>query len=125
VKDLKRIAVVGLGLLGGSISLAVLRSFGRAKVVGYAHRASTRARAKQLAVATEVADSLSSSVADADLVILATPVCTFEAILAEIADVLRRRFDQGFAASLGRRQASEGRPLCWLASYCRIGAKRH
>lgn len=88
VKDLKQITVVGLGLLGGSISLAVLRAFGRAKVVGYAHRASTRARAKQLAVATEVTGSLKSSVADADLVILATPICTFEAILDEIADVL-------------------------------------
>jgi len=88
VKDLKRITVVGLGLLGGSISLAVLRSLPRAKVVGYAHRSSTRDRARQLAVATEVTDCLKSSVADADLVILATPICTFEATFAEIADVL-------------------------------------
>jgi len=88
VKDLKQITVVGLGLLGGSISLAVLRSFARARVVGYAHRASTRARARQLAVATEVTGSLRSSVVDADLVILATPICTFEAIFGEIADVL-------------------------------------
>lgn len=88
VKDLKRIVVVGLGLLGGSISLAVLRSFAGAKVVGYAHRASTRARARRLAVATEVTGSLKSGVADADLVILATPICTFEGILGEIADVL-------------------------------------
>ena len=88
MKDLKRITVVGLGLLGGSISLAVLRSFPRARVVGYAHRPSTRARAKQLAVATEVTDCLKSSVADADLVILATPICTFEATFGEIAEVL-------------------------------------
>ena len=88
VKDLKQITVVGLGLLGGSISLAVLRSFPRAKVVGYAHRPSTRARARQLAVATEVTGSLKSSVAEADLVILATPICTFEEIFGEIADML-------------------------------------
>ena len=68
--------------------MAVLRSFARAKVVGYAHRPSTRAKARQLAVATEVADNLKSSVSNADLVILATPIGTFEAIFAEIADVL-------------------------------------
>ncbi len=68
--------------------MAVLRSFARARVVGYAHRPSTRAKARQLAVATEVADSLALSVADADIVILATPIGTFESIFTEIADAL-------------------------------------
>jgi len=88
MKDLKRITVVGLGLLGGSISLAVLRSFPRAKVVGYAHRASTRALARELAVATEVTGSLVAAVADSNLVILGTPIGVFETIFDEIADVL-------------------------------------
>ncbi|MHC4071771.1 MAG: prephenate dehydrogenase [Planctomycetota bacterium] len=88
MKDLEQITIVGLGLLGGSISLSALRSFPRAKVIGYTHRPSTRAKARQLAVATEVASSLKSSVSNADLVILATPICTFEAIFSEIADAL-------------------------------------
>jgi prephenate dehydrogenase len=88
VKDLRQTTVIGLGLLGASISLAVLRSFARVKVVGYTHRPSTRAKARQLAVATEVVDDMGRSVAEADLVILATPICTFEAIFAEIADAL-------------------------------------
>lgn len=88
VKDLRHITVVGLGLLGGSISLAASRSLSRARIVGYSHRPSTRAKARQLEVATEVADSLRSSVTDADLVILATPLGTFESIFVEIGDVL-------------------------------------
>ncbi|MHC4426340.1 MAG: prephenate dehydrogenase [Planctomycetota bacterium] len=88
MKDLQRTTVIGLGLLGGSISLAVLRSFARAKVVGYTHRPSTRAKARQLAVATEVVDEISQSVSGADLVILATPICTFEKTFSEIADAL-------------------------------------
>jgi prephenate dehydrogenase len=88
VKDLQQTTVIGLGLLGGSISLAVLRSFARAKVVGYTHRPSTRAKARQLAVATEVVDEISQSVSGADLVILATPICTFEKTFSEIADAL-------------------------------------
>jgi len=88
MKDLKQITVMGLGLLGGSISLAVLRSFARVKVVGYTHRSSTRAKARGLAVATEVVDCLKSSVSKADIVILATPIVTFEKIFSEIADAL-------------------------------------
>jgi len=90
VNDLKQTTVIGLGLLGASISLAVLRSFAGMKVVGYTHRSSTRAKARQLAVATEVVDEMSRSVADANLVILATPIRTFESIFGEIADALPR-----------------------------------
>lgn len=58
------------------------------KVVGYTHRPSTRDRARQLAVATEVVDEMTGSVTGADLVILATPICTFEGIFSEIGDAL-------------------------------------
>lgn len=88
MKDLKQTTVVGLGLLGGSISLAVLRSFARVKVVGYTHRPSTRDKARNLAVASEVVDDICRSVSEADLVILATPLCTFENIFIEIAESL-------------------------------------
>jgi len=88
MKDLRQTTVIGLGLLGGSISLAVLRSFTRVKVIGYTHRPSTRTKARGLAAATEIVDSLKSSVSEADLVILATPIVTFEKIFSEIADAL-------------------------------------
>ncbi len=88
MKDLKQTTVIGLGLLGGSISLAVLRSFPRVRMVGYTHRPSTRAKAKKLSVATEIANCLQSSVSEADLVILATPIVTFEKTFSEIADAL-------------------------------------
>lgn len=88
MKGLGQITVLGLGLLGGSISLAVLRSFTGVKVVGYSHRPSTRDKARQLAVAGEVVDDICQSVSDSDLVILATPLCTFENIFTEIAEAL-------------------------------------
>jgi prephenate dehydrogenase len=88
LKNLRQVTVVGLGLLGGSISLAVLRSFARTKVVGFAHRASTRKKAEKLCIASTVADNLAESVAEADVVILATPICTFEAIFSDMADAL-------------------------------------
>lgn len=88
MKDLRQITVIGLGLLGGSISLAVLRSFAEVKVVGYTHRPSTRDKARQLAVVSEVVDDICQSVSKSDLVILATPLCTFENVFSRIADSL-------------------------------------
>ena len=88
MRDLRQITVIGLGLLGGSITLAVLRSLPKVKVVGYTHRPATRRKARQLAVASEIVDDIRQSVSDADLVILATPICTFERIFSEIGDAL-------------------------------------
>jgi len=88
LKELKQVTVIGLGLLGGSIASGVLRCFSYVKVVGYSHRPATVAKAKQLAVADEIVDSLEQSVAKADIVILATPISTFENIFSEISDAL-------------------------------------
>ncbi len=88
MKELNQITVVGLGLLGGSITLAVLRTFAGVKTVGYTHRPATRRKALQLAVATEIVSDIRASVSNANIVILATPICTFEKIFSEISDAL-------------------------------------
>ncbi|UCC22024.1 MAG: prephenate dehydrogenase [Planctomycetota bacterium] len=90
MKELRQITVIGMGLLGGSITLGVLRSFARVKAVGYSHRAATRKKARRLAVASEIADELKTSVSGSNIVILATPICTFEEIFGEIGDSLSR-----------------------------------
>lgn len=88
MKELRQITVIGLGLLGGSITLTVLRTFAGVKTVGYSHRSITRRKARRLAVADEIADDIRSGVSNADLVILATPIGTFEKIFDEIGDAL-------------------------------------
>jgi len=90
MRDLKQITVIGMGLLGGSITSTILRTFSGVKTVGYTHRASTRNKARQLAVASEIVDDIKASVSNADLVILATPICTFERIFGQISDALPR-----------------------------------
>jgi len=86
MKDLQNISVVGLGLLGGSIALAVQQRLPGTSVIGYSHRAATRAKARDLGVATQVAGDLQSGVRNADLVILATPIFTFDRYFAELKD---------------------------------------
>ncbi len=88
MKHLRKITVIGLGLLGGSVGLAVSRALTGVKTAGFSHRASTRAKARRLKVVDEVFDDIKASVKDADLVILATPIGNFEETFRQIADAL-------------------------------------
>jgi prephenate dehydrogenase len=88
MKDLRQITVVGLGLLGGSVGLTILRCFSSVKVIGYTHRSSTREKARDISVAGRIVDDLKDSVRGSDIIILATPIHTFEHIFSDIADAL-------------------------------------
>lgn len=69
----RRLALIGLGLIGSSISLAARRRSLAEAIVGYDQDAATSAAATRLGLAT-MHDSLATAVAGADLVILCTPV---------------------------------------------------
>jgi prephenate dehydrogenase len=90
MRHFKQITVIGLGLLGSSVCLAVSRRVGLrgVRTAGWTHRPTTRAKARRLKVADEIFDDIRKSVANADVVILATPICTFERIFSEIKDAL-------------------------------------
>ncbi len=84
----ERVAIVGLGLIGGSIALASARAGLAAHVAGHARSAETRARVEELGFCDSVHESPSAAVDGADLVILATPVGVFGRIAEEISDSL-------------------------------------
>ncbi len=120
---------MGLGLLGGSIARAVLRSFPGAKVVGFTHRPSTRRRARELAVATEVVGDIRQGVCEADLVILATPICTFEEYFGEIAGALPAGCivtDVGSTKVLAHSWAARRLPsiVCYVGSHPIAGSEQ-
>lgn len=76
----KTIVMVGLGLIGGSLSLA-LRRDSSCYVIGFDQDAETVRTARRLDVIDEMAYSLAKSVKDADYVIFATPVNTTKELL--------------------------------------------
>jgi prephenate dehydrogenase len=80
-----RLSILGVGLLGGSIGLAVKAAGMPCHVVGYGHRKSTLDRALEVGAIDESATSSKAAVKGADLIILCTPVGLFEQLLAEIA----------------------------------------
>jgi prephenate dehydrogenase len=57
-------------------------------VVGYSHRLATRRRAKALGVVAQTAGNLKAAVATADLVVLATPIFTFDRYFADLSAVV-------------------------------------
>jgi len=83
-----RLSILGVGLLGGSIGLAVKAARIPCKVMGYGHRPETLRRALEVGAIDESASSSKEAVRDADLIILCTPVGLFEPLLAEIASEL-------------------------------------
>ncbi|HLB12307.1 MAG TPA: prephenate dehydrogenase/arogenate dehydrogenase family protein, partial [Dehalococcoidia bacterium] len=87
---MKKIAIVGLGLIGGSLGLA-LRGVGIPGVhlTGYTRRSETAFRARQRGAVDEIAGSLASCVEGAGLVIVATPVAAMQSILGEIGSYLQ------------------------------------
>lgn len=129
MKDLKQTTVIGLGLLGGSITLSVLRSFPETKVTGYTHRPSTREKARRLSLATEIVDDITKSVVGADLVILATPIRTFEQTFRQIRGVLPKGCivtDVGSTKVLPHRWAAEllGKDVHYVGSHPIAGSER-
>ncbi len=84
----ERIAIIGTGLMGGSLALA-LRVRGMAgEVLGYDRSPAARAEAEVSGVADRMVESAAEAVKGAGLVFLATPVGAMAAVLREAAPAL-------------------------------------
>ncbi len=83
--DFHRIAILGPGLLGGSLALAIRHFSPEAKIHLWARRGAVVEEIQRRGIADVAATDLSSVLADADLVILATPV----GIMEELSQAIR------------------------------------
>ncbi|MFM7632907.1 MAG: prephenate dehydrogenase [Betaproteobacteria bacterium] len=84
---MNRIVIFGVGLIGGSFALALKRANAVKQVIGVGRRAETLRRAQSLGIIDAIGDA--SSVAGADLVLIAAPVAQTEALLRELAPHLQ------------------------------------
>ena len=84
----QRIAVIGLGLLGGSIGLAVREHLPDARTTGYDADPATRIRAAERGLVDQVCDSSAEAVREADLVVICVPVGAMGEAAAEFATAL-------------------------------------
>ncbi len=78
-----RIAIVGVGLIGGSIGLAARERLG-ATVTGWSRSRSTLERACELGALDRAGDSLADAVADAEAVFVCAPVGVLPEVTREV-----------------------------------------
>ncbi len=79
-----RVAVVGLGLVGGSIALAARAAWPHALVIGVDRNAVLEQAMVRHAI--DVASDDLTIISEADLVLLSTPVCEIVSLLPRLAD---------------------------------------
>ena len=83
------VAIVGLGLLGGSVGLALKEHLPQVATTGFDADPAARARAAERGLTGTVCDTIGDAVRDVDLVILCVPVGAMGAVAAEIAPYLK------------------------------------
>lgn len=81
----KRVAIIGLGLIGGSIGLALHKAEAAEQVTGYDLGKGVSDRARKVGAIDEPFSALADAVRGAELVILATPIGAMRALLQNIA----------------------------------------
>lgn len=86
----ERVAVVGVGLIGGSFALALKQAKACAHVVGAGRSAANLALARERGLVDSVAPDAGAAARGADLVLVATPVAQFPGVLKEISGKLER-----------------------------------
>jgi prephenate dehydrogenase len=88
---MKNVAVMGLGLMGGSLGLALKSRGFTGRVSGYARRAETRDEALRLGAVDAIYDVPEKAVADADLVVLCVPIFAMPELVLSCRRHLRHR----------------------------------
>jgi len=81
----ERVTIVGLGLMGGSLGMAIRRRHLAREVVGYSRTSKTLAQAKRRGAIDRGVADLRRAVQGAQLVVLATPVDTIVPLAQRLA----------------------------------------
>ncbi len=86
-----KLVIFGVGLIGGSLALALKKRHAVARVVGVGRSRANLLAARRLGIIDEIATDSALAVQDADLVLLAVPLGQTAAVLAQIAPHLGPR----------------------------------
>lgn len=95
------VAIIGLGLIGGSMSLALKAKGFASRVIGVESNPEHAARAIELGL-VDICLPLEEAVAASNLIILATPINATEKLLPQVLDLVKEQvvFDVGSTKSV-------------------------
>lgn len=100
---IERLAIIGVGLIGSSLALALRQVGAVGEVVGYGRNQGNLARGVELGVIDRFESSIAATVEDADMVVIAVPMGAMRAVFAEIAGNLR---DDAVVTDVGSSKAA-------------------
>ncbi len=83
-----KLAIIGVGLIGSSLSLALRQSESVGTVIGYGRNRENLRKGVELGVLDTLADSIEQAVTDADVVVVAVPLGAMQAVFAEMKTAL-------------------------------------
>ncbi len=86
----RKITIVGVGLLGGSIGLAARKFRVAGEIAGYVRREKTIAECEKAGAMDYATTDLLAAVSDADLVILCTPLAQMRSLAEQLLPALKR-----------------------------------
>jgi cyclohexadieny/prephenate dehydrogenase len=112
-RGIRKVAILGVGFMGGSLGLALQEIFPKWEVWGYARSTKSYNKLKKLKVLNQVDRDYRKVVRDADLVVLALPVEVIVDYLKKISPFLKRGsiiFDLGSSKKLIEKGAHKYLP---------------
>jgi prephenate dehydrogenase len=81
-----KLAVIGVGLIGGSFALALKHAKSVSHVIGVGRNAANLKLARERGIIDAIAPDPGAAARDADLVLVATPVAQFPAVFSSLAE---------------------------------------
>jgi prephenate dehydrogenase len=85
----KKVTLVGVGLLGGSLGLALKERRLADLVAGYVRRAASVRECQETGAVDVATLDLRRAICDADLVVLCTPIAQMRSLMGRLAPMLR------------------------------------
>ena len=84
-----QITIIGLGLIGSSIGMAIRSARKNVTVIGFDHNSAVQSRAKKIGAIDDNEWRLEKAVEDADLVVLGQDILTIDAVQIKDIPILR------------------------------------
>lgn len=86
----EKIAIIGVGLLGGSLGLAVRERQLAKRVEGYVRRPETAAKSESIGAVDKAGCNLDEIVSGADLIVLCTPIAQMTPLVERMRPFVRK-----------------------------------
>jgi prephenate dehydrogenase len=85
-----KLAIIGVGLIGSSLSLALKEAGAVRRVIGFGRNQKNLARGVELGVLDDFTESIEACVSDADVIVVAVPLGTMRKVFTELKSVVKK-----------------------------------